>query len=152
MIEHPNNSTQEKIRLHFYIPVILYMTILAWIPNVLAAEVSTDRVPYTIVDTAQIRCYSNNAEIQYPKAHANFFGQDAQYIGNEPAYKDNGAGQGDRCVIRIGTCNATRICVQWFSRELTSSIKRTKICLGWGISDSNITAIKSGIGILRLSH
>ena len=92
MIEHPNNTTQEKVWLHFYIPVILYMTILAWIPDVLAAEVSTDRVPYTIVDTAQIRCYSNNAEIEYPKANANFFGQDAQYIGNEPAYKDNGDG------------------------------------------------------------
>ena len=89
MIEHPNNSTQEKVWLHFYILVILYMTILAWIPEVLAAKVSTNRVPYTIVDTAQIRCYNNNAEIEYPKANANFFGQDAQYIGNEPAYKDN---------------------------------------------------------------
>ncbi len=85
MIEHPNNTTQEKVWLHFYIPVILYITILACIPDVLAAEV----VPYTIVDTAQIRCYSNNAEIEFPKAGAAFFGQDAQYIGNEPAYKDN---------------------------------------------------------------
>jgi hypothetical protein len=49
-------------------------------------------LPYTIVDTVQIRCYSNNAEIEYPKANANFFGQDAQYIGIESAYKDNGDG------------------------------------------------------------
>jgi len=92
MIEYPNNTTQEKVWLHRYIPVILYMIILAWIPGVLAAEISTDRVPYTIVDTAQIRCYSNNAEIKFPKAGAAFFGQDAQYAGNEPAYKDNGDG------------------------------------------------------------
>ncbi len=92
MIEHPDNTTQEKVWLHFYIPLILYLTILAWIPDVSAAEVSTDRVPYTIVDTAQIRCYSNNAEIEFPKADADFFGQDAQYTGNEPAYKDNGDG------------------------------------------------------------
>lgn len=47
---------------------------------------------YTIVDTGQIRCYSNTVEIEYPKAGAAFFGQDAQYSGNQPAYKDNGDG------------------------------------------------------------
>jgi len=73
-------------------PVVLYIIAFAWISDVSAAEVSADRVPYTIVDTAQIRCYSNNAEIEFPKAGADFFGQDAQYIGNEPAYKDNGDG------------------------------------------------------------
>ncbi len=92
MIEHPNNTTQEKVWLHCYIPVVLYMIILTWIPGVSVADASADRVPYTIVDTAQVRCYSNNAEIEFPKAGAAFFGQDAQYIGNEPAYKDNGDG------------------------------------------------------------
>ena len=92
MIEHPNNTTQEKAWLHFYKPVILCMTILAWIPDVSAAEISTGEIPYTIVDTAQIRCYSNNSEIEYPKEEAAFYGQDAQYTGNEPAYKNNGDG------------------------------------------------------------
>lgn len=92
MIEHLNNTTQEKVWLHCYIPVVLYMIILSWIPGVSVADASADRVPYTIVDTAQVRCYSNNAEIEFPKAGAAFFGQDAQYIGNEPAYKDNGDG------------------------------------------------------------
>ncbi|HCO94884.1 MAG TPA: hypothetical protein DIU00_13190, partial [Phycisphaerales bacterium] len=92
MIGHPNNTTQEKAWLHFYMPVILCMTILAWIPDVSAAELSTGKTPYTIVDTAQIRFYSNNAEIEYPKAGAAFFGQDARYAGNKPAYKDNADG------------------------------------------------------------
>lgn len=48
--------------------------------------------PYTIVDTGQIRCYNNSTEIQYPKFTAAFSGQDAQYNGNQPAYKDNGNG------------------------------------------------------------
>ena len=48
--------------------------------------------PYTIVDTGQLRCYSDNTEIEYPDAADAFFGQDAQYAGNEPAYKDNGDG------------------------------------------------------------
>ena len=73
-------------------PVILYVIAFAWISDVSAADASTGRVPYTIVDTAQIRCYSNNAEIQFPQAGAAFFGQDAHYAGNEPAYKDNGDG------------------------------------------------------------
>jgi len=83
---------QKKVWLHFYIPVTLYIIAFAWIPDVSAADVSADRVPYTIVDTAQNRCYSNNAEIEFPKANADFFGQDAQYAGNESAYKDNGDG------------------------------------------------------------
>ena len=50
------------------------------------------RLPYTIVDTAQDRCYSNTREIPYPRKGAAFYGQDAQYAGNAPAYKDNGDG------------------------------------------------------------
>ena len=47
---------------------------------------------YTIVDTGQTRCYDNHTEIEYPKADAAFFGQDAHYRGNQPAYKDHGDG------------------------------------------------------------
>ncbi len=51
-----------------------------------------ERVPYPIVDTGQERCYDDRGEIPYPKAAQPFFGQDAQYEGNTPAYKDNGDG------------------------------------------------------------
>ena len=47
---------------------------------------------YPIVDTGQQRCYDNSIEINYPKAGEPFFGQDAQYQGNQPAYRDNGDG------------------------------------------------------------
>jgi hypothetical protein len=47
---------------------------------------------YPIVDTGQERCYDNWREIEYPKAGEPFFGQDAQYQGNQPAYRDNGDG------------------------------------------------------------
>jgi hypothetical protein len=50
------------------------------------------KVTYHIVDTGQERCYDNRKEIDYPKHWEAFFGQDAQYTGNEPAYKDNGDG------------------------------------------------------------
>ena len=47
---------------------------------------------YPIVDTGQERCYDNSLEITYPKGGEPFFGQDAQYRGNQPAYRDNGDG------------------------------------------------------------
>jgi len=47
---------------------------------------------YRIVDTGQERCYDNSREIKYPKAGEPFFGQDAQYQGNQPSYRDNGNG------------------------------------------------------------
>lgn len=49
-------------------------------------------VPYTIVDTGQSRCYDDWTEISYPAAGEPFFGQDAEYNGIQPAYRDNGDG------------------------------------------------------------
>ncbi|MDP6044176.1 MAG: DUF1566 domain-containing protein [Phycisphaerae bacterium] len=54
------------------------------------AEAQTSGSP--VVDTAQVRCYSDRAEIAYPKAFGVYFGQDAQYQGNAPKYKNNGDG------------------------------------------------------------
>ena len=47
---------------------------------------------YAVVDTAQDRCFSDRKEIAYPKAGEAFFGQDAEYQGPAPAYRDNGDG------------------------------------------------------------
>jgi hypothetical protein len=47
---------------------------------------------YPIVDTGQERCYGNTKEINYPKRGQPFYGQDAQYEGSKPSYKDNGNG------------------------------------------------------------
>ncbi len=47
---------------------------------------------YPIVDTGQNRCYDDRTEIEYPKSGKRFYGQDAQYAGNQPSYKDNGDG------------------------------------------------------------
>jgi hypothetical protein len=44
---------------------------------------------YPIVDTAQDKCYDNSAEIPCGET---FAGQDAQYAGNAPRYRDNGDG------------------------------------------------------------
>ena len=51
-----------------------------------------DSLPYEIVDTGQILFYNNSAEITEPAAGSNFYGQDAHYDENQPAYQNNGDG------------------------------------------------------------
>ena len=52
----------------------------------------SEQVSYAIVDTGQILCYDNASEIEKPNEGSSFFGQDAQYRGNQPSYLDNGDG------------------------------------------------------------
>jgi ribonuclease BN (tRNA processing enzyme) len=49
-------------------------------------------LPYVIVDTGQTGCYDNSKEMPPPVQGAAFYGQDAQYTANQPAYRDNGDG------------------------------------------------------------
>ena len=62
------------------------------LPRAAQAEELPTGLPYCIVDTGQVRCYNDRAEIKYPKSGEAFFGQDAQYKGKEPSYRDNGDG------------------------------------------------------------
>lgn len=45
-----------------------------------------------IPDTGQDRCFNETREIRCPEEGEPFFGQDANYAGSEPAYRDNGDG------------------------------------------------------------
>lgn len=47
---------------------------------------------YKIVDTGQTETYSATSRIAAPAVGEPFFGQDAQYEGNQPSYTDNGNG------------------------------------------------------------
>ena len=47
---------------------------------------------YPVVDTGQIRCYNDWSEIEYPQPGEPYFGQDAQFEGHQPQYRDNGDG------------------------------------------------------------
>ncbi len=49
-------------------------------------------VSYPVVDTGQVRCYDDRTEIEYPKSGQPCFGQDAEYNGLQPSYRDNGDG------------------------------------------------------------
>lgn len=54
-------------------------------------EIETD-FPFTIVETQQITFYDNQYEITIPSVGDDFYGQDANYTGNETLYQDNGDG------------------------------------------------------------
>jgi hypothetical protein len=47
---------------------------------------------YVVVDTGQDKCYDNTRVIADPPSSSAFYGQDAQYQGVQPAYRDNGDG------------------------------------------------------------
>ena len=51
----------------------------------MAAAAATVKIP----DTGQDRCYNNTQAISCPAPGNSFFGQDAQYQGYPPAYRDN---------------------------------------------------------------
>ena len=47
---------------------------------------------YNLPDTGQTKCYDNAKEIPCPQPGEAFYGQDANYQGAQPAYRDNGDG------------------------------------------------------------
>ncbi len=64
-------------------------------------DISTFSTSYAIADTGQSKCYNATSEISCPASGAAFYGQDAQYAGNQPTYtlssdgltvKDNNTG------------------------------------------------------------
>ena len=58
-----------------------------------STQASADsEISYPIVDSSQVYCYEDGGSITCPTEDEVFFGQDAQYSGNEPAYIDNGDG------------------------------------------------------------
>ncbi|SDW24105.1 Protein of unknown function [Lutibacter oricola] len=52
-------------------------------------DLPTTNKPYTIVDTGIIDSYSNDALISKPSQGNSFFGQDSNYLGNQPSYTNN---------------------------------------------------------------
>jgi len=62
----------------------LVLLIFTLICSIMLADVT-----YPIVDTDQILYYNNSDEISAPVAGEEFYGQDANFSGNQPNYTDN---------------------------------------------------------------
>jgi hypothetical protein len=65
----------------------LFITVGAFV--LFAFQFCQADVTYKIVDTGQSECYDNKGTIACPRPGEPFYGQDAQYQGNQPAYRDN---------------------------------------------------------------
>lgn len=79
-------------------PILFVCGVLAFAAmfNSAYAQVKTahkaDHIKNPIVDTGESSCFNNSRKISYPKPGKPFYGQDAQYKGNSPSYRDNGDG------------------------------------------------------------
>jgi len=72
------------------IPACPAVAFLALGCGCLAAQ---DPRPETVLaDTGQVQCYSDRRPLDEPRTGEAFFGQDGQYEGLPPAYRDNGDG------------------------------------------------------------
>ncbi len=61
--------------------------------QVLSPESSLETTStFVIVDTGQNNCYDNSSVAACPQPGEAFYGQDASYQGNQPAYQDNDDG------------------------------------------------------------
>ena len=47
---------------------------------------TTTGLSYPVVDTGQMNCYNNEEEITFPAEDGAFYGQDAQFSGNQRSY------------------------------------------------------------------
>jgi len=57
-----------------------------------SAPPTETNLTYPIVDTNQAYCYNNSSSITCPNEGEAFYGQDAQYTGNNASYTNNGDG------------------------------------------------------------
>jgi hypothetical protein len=70
--------------------LLLVVGVAAWVAG--AVNCRAETLSYPIVDTGQVRCYSEAGEILYPEAGKAFSGQDAQFTGIPFSFTDNGDG------------------------------------------------------------
>ncbi len=75
-------------------PHLLQLSIVITLALTLSPQAGLAQIGYTypVVDTGQTECYDNSSHITCPDAGAAFYGQDAQYDGNQPGYTDHGNG------------------------------------------------------------
>ncbi len=101
---------------------------------------------YPIVDTGQARCYDNRREIKYPKKGEPFFGQDAQYQGNQPSYRDNGDGTISDLVTKLMWQKAPGP-----KKTFTEAVAGATACRVGGYDDWRLPSVKELYSLILFS-
>jgi len=107
---------------------------------------SQAQLSYPIVDTAQKRCYNASREISYPGNNQAFSGQDAQYKGNQPKYKDN----------RNGTVSDLVTGLMWqqnpgSKKTYSQAVADAQKCRAGGYKDWRLPTIKELYSLIDFS-
>jgi len=108
---------------------------------------STFSQSYKIVDTNQENCYDTINQIATPSLGDPFYGQDAQYIGNQPSYEDN----------EDGTVTDLVTGLMWqknlFADKLTydESVAGADTCTIGGFDDWRLPSIKELYSLIIFS-
>ena len=89
---------------------------------------------YPIVDTGQQRIFSNDRQLFFvPKPGDAYFGEDGQYRGAQPAYRDNGDGTVTDLVTGLMWQKAFTRDVAWSSAASTAKEARTGGYADWRV-------------------
>jgi hypothetical protein len=102
--------------------------------------------PYTIVGTGQTKCYDNYREIAPPRPGQPFYGQDAQFQGPQPAYKDNGDGAVTDLNTGLMWVQARGVKVTW-----DAAIAGASACRVGGYSDWRMPTIKEIYSLINFN-
>ena len=92
VLELPGRGEKAMAALKIAASVLGLLAVVACGRSASAAASGGDATSYVVVDTGQARCYDNTREIAAPAQAQPFYGQDAQYTGNAPRYRNNGDG------------------------------------------------------------
>lgn len=114
--------------------------------TVISVSAYSQSVSYPIVDTGQVRCYDDRNEISYPRKGRSYYGQDAQYSGNQPRYRDN----------RDGTITDLVTGLMWQSdpgskKYWSIAVEDASKCRTGGYSDWRMPTIKELYSLIDFS-
>ena len=121
-------------------------TITLLIGALLAVACCGAPVSYPTVDTGVQACYGNFGPITPPRAGGAFFGQDGQYRGNEPSYRDNGDGTVSDLVTGLMWIKARGAKMTWHD-----AVAGAKACRTGGYTDWRMPAIKELYSLINFN-
>ena len=101
-----------------------------------ATHTLAETISYPIVDTGQNETFSTFAKIAFPKQGQRFFGQDAQYMGNQPRYKDNNDGTVTDLVTGLMWQKS------FTKKKWADAVREAEQCSAGGYTDWRLPTIK----------
>lgn len=113
----------------------------------LAQAAGTPLRPYVVVDTGQAQCYDDHHPLPAaPRPGESFYGQDAQYSGPVPAYRDNRDGT-------VSDLNTGLMWVQGRGEKVTwdAAVAGARTCRVGGHNDWRMPSIKELYSLINFS-